>query len=143
MWLSKFNHEGQGHWITVTTLNVSGTCTINVHVINLKADRHTSRQTGQIILILEGERTHSTLNVLYRLQKKGVFSATHKYETVWGKKACNQRPLDCFSWINNPQQKSKYATFHQSYDIASVVRLKETFTIQNDDILTNNTEQKK
>lgn len=86
MWLSKFNHEGQGHWITGTTLNVSGTCTVNVHVINLKADQHTSRQTTQNILVLEGGRTHCTLNVLYRSQKKGVFSASHKYETVRGKK---------------------------------------------------------
>lgn len=86
MWLSKFNHEGQGHWITVTTLNISGTCTVNVHAINLKADQQTSRQTTQIILALEVGRTHCTLNVLYTLQKRGIFSASHKYETVWGEK---------------------------------------------------------
>lgn len=82
MWLSEFNHEGQGRWVTATTLNVSGTCAVNVHVINLKADQHTSRQTAQIILALEVGRTHSTLDVLYRLQKKGIFSASHKYETA-------------------------------------------------------------
>lgn len=54
--------------------------TVNVSVINLKADQNTSRQTAQIILALEVGRTHSTLNVLYRLQKRSIFSASHKYE---------------------------------------------------------------